>query len=136
MNKIVVLLISLILFGCSNKREQWHQLENIGNYPKHYQKIVENYLSVLLEEPESVIYERITAPTIQSLGTGYNPTVTIYGYLVCVTYNAKNSYGAYAGNKTDGLLIKNNKIIQYIESGKWGSIQVCNQSKLEQLFQI
>ncbi|MCW8878873.1 MAG: hypothetical protein OQK04_12170 [Kangiellaceae bacterium] len=74
-------------------------------------------------------------PSIQSPGTGYNPTVTIYGYLVCVTYNAKNSYGAYSGYKTDGLLIKNGEVIQHVKGGEWGNIQICNQSEPERFFQ-
>ena len=129
-----MLLTVLGIAGCSNSNSHLLNLNNYGSYPRDYQKLAKSFVSTLSEEPESIKYRNITEPSMQSLSTGYEQTITIYGYLVCVTYNTKNSYGIYIGYNTDGLLIKNSEVIKHIKGGEWNGLQICNDSELGQYF--
>lgn len=95
-----------------------------GFYPENYEVIVRNYYNKTLKDPESVKYQGITSPQKYWVSKRFQDTS--YGYLVCVTLNAKNSYGGYVGYNTDGILIKNGSIIQVFPKGMWGiETRVC-----------
>lgn len=95
-----------------------------GSYPENYEAIIRNYYNKVLKDPESVKYQGITSPQKYWFGSRFRaPT---YGFLVCATLNAKNSYGGYVGYKTDGFMIKNGSVIQVFQEGLWGTnVRVC-----------
>ena len=43
---------------------------------------------------------------------------SVYGYLTHCKYNAKNSFGAYVGEKTEAFIISNGQLLQ-IYPGDW-----------------
>jgi hypothetical protein len=94
-----------------------------GIYPSNYEAVVKEFYSNILKDPYSAEYRNITGP--KKFWLSDRSKGSRYGYLVCVTINAKNSYGAYVGYKTDGLLIRNDSVIQYLEKGVWFAQQMC-----------
>jgi len=76
-------------------------------YPDDYEQIAKDALH--LKDPYSAVYERITNPIRYHNFEEYirNPRRSPFlaGHLVCVTVNAKNSYGAYTGYSTYGVVI-------------------------------
>lgn len=79
---------------------------DFGVYPNNYEKIAKDSLN--LKDPYSVIYQKITKPVRYHNFGEYinNPRFPfLAGHLVCVTLNAKNSYGGYVGYTTFGVII-------------------------------
>lgn len=80
-----------------------------GEYPQNYKSIVQDHLKKTLKDPYSAKVEYLNEPTKQwHAAFGREPQ---YGYVVCANVNAKNSYGAYVGEKLNIFLIKNGDII-------------------------
>ncbi len=92
------------LAGCAQPSAE--ELSNLdyGFFPDDYESVTKSYLEATLKDPASVIYREISHPKqawIKSIGSPMTA-----GYLVCYTYNAKNSYGGYVGFHRDAILIK------------------------------
>ena len=116
MKPIPTLILAGTLFGCAHlptPEEIAHA--DYGPFPDNYEQIVKIYYSSVLKDPNSAIYKEITSPRTWALGNRLEGAK--FGYLVCVTLNAKNSYGGYVGYKTDALLIRNSAVIEYIQNG-------------------
>ncbi len=124
MKNIVIGLLFVMLAGCASfPTEQEAAVADYGSYPDSYEQIVKSFYNRTLKDPSSVQYRRISTPKTTWLGNRF--TGVRYGYLVCVTLNAKNSYGAYVGFDTDGFLIRNGSIIEYVNKGIWFERQIC-----------
>jgi hypothetical protein len=92
---------------------------NYGKVPKDYKKRIQDYWDRTLKDPSSLKVKQITKPkkgyVLDSIEKphGYdlysdhifNP---IYGWTVCATYSAKNSYGGYTGFKTAKYFFNSN----------------------------
>lgn len=116
--------MALLVAGCVAKITQ-EEINNAdyGQYPANYEQIVKDYYGNIAKDPDSLKYREITEPQ-KSFYNSFGDRK--FGYMSCVTVNGKNSYGAYVGYKTDGLLIHNGKVIQYIQdvpryNNLWGS---------------
>jgi hypothetical protein len=73
---------------------------NYGKLPNNYQKMIKDYLAIFLKDPYTAVYEFNNKPVkgyIQDLAIRKGHPV--FGWLVNFNYNAKNSYGAYAGKE-------------------------------------
>jgi len=118
------IIVVAFLVGCAGlpTQEEIASADH-GSYPNNYEDIVKSYYARVLKDPYSVKYESISTP--QRYWVGNRIEGATFGYLVCVTLNAKNSYGAYVGYETDGLIIKNGLVIKYIEKGRWGDKMIC-----------
>lgn len=69
-----------------------------GTAPSTHEETVRAYLRANLKDPYSVMDLSISAPFFSNCAVGiYGP---FWGWRVDVSYNAKNSYGAYVGLKT------------------------------------
>ena len=79
---------------------------DFGAYPENPEPIIKAYMARALKDPYSVRYHGFSKPKKWWIG-GVGRTKVVYGYRVCVTYNAKNSFGAYVGSKTAFFLIRN-----------------------------
>jgi hypothetical protein len=88
-----------------------------GPYPDNYETLVRDYYARALVDPDSVQYRRITEPAVIDWGRRRHPN---YAYLVCVTYNARNRMGGYAGYTTSAFIIKDGAIIDYREGSPSG----------------
>ncbi len=68
-----------------------------GTAPTSYESTVRNYLRANLKDPYSMMDLSISSPALGSCAVGvYGP---FWGWRVEVSYNAKNSYGAYVGQR-------------------------------------
>lgn len=124
MKHVLVALLVSLLAGCvSLPSQQEAATADHGAYPTDYVRIVHNYYDNILKDPSSAQYRAITTPVTGWVGDRFSGAK--YGYIVCVTLNAKNSFGAYIGFQTDGLLIRNGAVIQYIQKGNWFGHQMC-----------
>jgi hypothetical protein len=77
-----------------------------GAFPSDYEKIVKNDLEPHLIDPESVRYRSISTPR-KHWEWWNSMRAYMYGYSVCVSYNAKNRMGGYTGFTTDVYFIRN-----------------------------
>lgn len=122
--KLLLLICSTILVGCvSLPSEQEIASADYGQFPNNHEAIVKDYYATALKDPDSVKYRSISSPRKTWLGDRINGAQ--FGYLVCVTYNAKNSFGAYVGYGTDGLLIRNGSVIIAVPKGDWWGRNIC-----------
>lgn len=113
-----------LLGGCASlPSPQEAANADYGQYPSDYEQIAHNYYEMIAKDPSSLQYRSITVPRQFWLGNRF--TGAQYGYLVCVTVNAKNGFGGYVGFETDALLIRNGTVIQYLQRGDWFGRQMC-----------
>lgn len=94
-----------------------------GSYPDNHESIVKGFYALGLKDPESVRYGSITRPQPYVLASRID--AAIYGHLVCVTYNAKNSYGAYTGFSTDALILRNGYVEKHLKDSMWYANRIC-----------
>jgi len=110
-----VLALVGALTGCATppSAEELAHLD-YGAYPDNYEQLIRAYFDRGLKDPSSLqISGGIPAPT-QSWQKFMGSLKA--GYRTCVTYNAKNSFGAYTGYTTTYFLIKDGRIIDAIEN--------------------
>lgn len=122
----VVAAFSVFISGCATMPTP-EQAANAdyGSYPSNYESIVKNYYNSILKDPGSANFQHISSPEKRWYGGNFMPAK--YGYLVCASVNAKNSYGGYVGYSTDGLFIRNGYVIDYFQNGmKLGTKLFCN----------
>ena len=122
--KLYFVFIAIAFSGCASlpTAEDASRADH-GTYPVEYELIVKRYYERSLKDPESARYKGISVPKPYWLGNRLSGSE--YGYLVCATLNAKNSYGAYVGYQTDGFLIKNGDIVKVVPKGNWFGKQIC-----------
>ena len=124
MKNIVIGLLFVTLAGCASfPTEQESAVADYGSYPDNYEQIVKSFYNRTLKDPSTAQYRWISSPKTTWLGNRF--TGVRYGYLVCVTLNAKNSYGAYIGFGTDGFLIRDGSVIEYVSKGIWFERKIC-----------
>lgn len=92
-----------------------------GQYPSNFEELVKQWGAANLKDPDSARYTRISKPRKEYLVANLKPA---FGYSVCATINAKNSYGGYSGNQTYWFMIRDGKIerAQNIDSGFPGKV--------------
>lgn len=95
-----------MLSGCATKPTPGEMASaDYGSYPDAYQTIIQNYMGHLLKDPYSARYEYLNQP---KKGWARGP---IFGYVVCVNVNARNSYGGYTGAQPSYFMIHDDRII-------------------------
>src|ERR1044072_1753603 len=91
-----------------------------GAYPDNYEEVIKGYFAASLKDPSSVIYNAISKPQKEFTIKGRVPVdpknEALYGYSSCVSFNAKNSYGGYVGNRIFWFLIHNGEIVNVIDT--------------------
>lgn len=111
MKKLLVCAIALSLFACARVTPEEIKNADYGTYPNNYESIVKGYFDQVAKDPDSLKYREISKPRksfVNDFGTHK------FGYMSCATVNGKNSYGAYVGYKTTGILIKDGQIIHVV----------------------
>ena len=99
MNKAVLLTpLVLALTGCAGQGlMNTNTPADAGNRPVDYEKSIHNHLKNVLKDYDSLKDLNIRRPLLRSCGVG------IYGqfhaWRSTVSFNAKNSFGAYVGVK-------------------------------------
>lgn len=97
------LLILLMLSACvqpgPDKKPASDKLI-YGAMPAEYEAIIMSYLNNTLKDPDSIKNFAIQEPRKGSVWGGmFNGFKREARWYVCFTYNAKNSYGGYTGQK-------------------------------------
>lgn len=120
---LAILLLGA-LSGCTSlPTPEQISTADYGQYPENYEQIAKGFYNFTLKDPDSAQYRGISTPYRTYLGSRLEATQ--YGWLTCVTLNAKNSFGAYTGYSTDGLLINNGTVIRHVPKGNWWGKQIC-----------
>ncbi len=117
MNKIATaFLTALAIAGCASAPSADEvRRADYGVYPSAYRDAVKTYYGQVLKDPDSLLIRDYGDPHTFWYGSRFQKAR--YGYLVCVTYNAKNSYGGYVGYKTDGLFFHDGVIVDVFQNG-------------------
>jgi hypothetical protein len=82
-----------------------------GPFPENYEQMVKNNLNASLKDPYSVQELTITRPIQTSLWTGIARSGSVQAWATCVTYNAKNSFGAYVGKRSYTYFIREGEFV-------------------------
>lgn len=82
---------------------------DVGRYPENYETIVKDWASNNLKDPQSAVFKGISKPRKEFIYAQCKP---VFGYTVCATINAKNSYGGYTGNKVYWMMIKDGVVLR------------------------
>lgn len=90
-----------------------------GESPTDYQSSIKGYMASTLKDPESARYEFGSQPVKAWHGRG---GVRYYGYAVCASVNAKNSYGGYTGPKKSYFFLRGTDVIDAYHSGESGGV--------------
>jgi hypothetical protein len=83
-----------------------------GKYPTDYEAIVKSWFDTKLKDPDSAKYKSISKPRKEHAIVNQFRKEAVYGYSVCATVNAKNSYGGYTGYTTQWFLIRDGSIVR------------------------
>lgn len=83
-----------------------------GAYPSHYEDTVKAWIAGNLKDPDSVRYRRISRPRQEHAIVNQFRREAVYGYSVCVEYNARNSFGGYGGFETQWFLLRDGQIVR------------------------
>lgn len=110
MKKVILMVAFLIFGGCSTFTPEQLAAADYGSYPTNYENIVKQYFEMRLKDPASVMYRGMTTPKKWHSSVPFYGTK--FGYIVCVSMNAKNSLGGYTGFISRALLIRNGEVIE------------------------
>lgn len=103
-------LLLVLLLGACVTPQTGQTVITAGPQPSEAQSItaIKKYLERELKDPDSLKQFRVTSGPEQI--SWYRGLVhgggNAQGWLYCFEYNAKNSYGAYTGVKTDGVVLR------------------------------
>lgn len=94
--------------ACANPPPTAEELAraDYGSPPTDYKRTIATFLAQNLKDPPSAPVEFLNPP--KNAWTNWSREL-IVGYGVCVSVNARNSYGAYTGTKLYYFLIKNDR---------------------------
>lgn len=109
-------VLALLLSGCGTPSVQRvpepipvvdTRNADYGPYPSNHEALVRSWAAENLKDPESARFGKISQPRKEYMFHNSQP---FFGYSVCASINAKNSYGGYTGSQVVWVLIRDNKI--------------------------
>tara|TARA_R110000824_G_scaffold63944_2_gene167547 strand:- start:2710 stop:3108 length:399 start_codon:yes stop_codon:yes gene_type:complete len=101
MKKLVLGWFLVALTACGTQNVDISTTASIPNKPLYSETTVRGYLKDLLKDPDSMKAFEISEPRLgKYYGGMFNGFKTVPSWYVCYGYNAKNSYGGYAGFKS------------------------------------
>jgi len=104
----------LLLTGCETAdvgpsqaelKAQW-DAQNV--MPQNYKQDLLAFLRTYLNDPSHVRDAAVSQPVLKTVGPGQR-------YIACVRYNARNSDGKYAGEKTGAAIYVSGKLDQFLD---------------------
>jgi hypothetical protein len=90
-----------------------------GRYPDNYKEVIQDYMSRVLIDPNSVMYSEWRGP---SKGYFQDYGKTFWGYRVCVEVNAKNRMGGYTGRQTHLFIVNDGRVIHSEGGFRYGTV--------------
>jgi len=82
---------------------------DVGEKPTNYKELLESSTKAMLKDPDSAKFSNFTEPKKEVMVAN---TDFVYGYSICFSVNAKNSYGGYVGNQLYWGFIRNGKVLR------------------------
>ncbi len=111
MKRLIAVLAVAILGGCAMPPTAPTAKEitgaDYGPEPENYKELITAYMLNQLKDPDSAKFEFNKPPAKAWFGYGDK----IFGWGVCATVNAKNSYGGYTGKQGSYFVIKDGAIV-------------------------
>lgn len=83
-----------------------------GRYPSNYEAIIKSWYAQNLKDPDSVKFGRISKPRKEVVVVDQLANKALYGYSVCASANAKNSYGGFTGQKPHWFFIRDGLVVR------------------------
>ncbi len=121
-----IMAATIISTGCAPKPPSQTAITNAnyGTLPDDYQQQVKKHMSAVLKDPESARY------TFETPFKGYSQDGSmsstnggvIYGYILGVQVNAKNSYGGYTGNQLYVFMFSNGVMYETTMNFRYGRV--------------
>jgi hypothetical protein len=81
-------------------------------YPNNYVSIIKAWYAENLKDPDSAKFNKISKPQKEHAIENQFQRLALFGYSVCATVNAKNSFGGYTGSKVRWFLIRNGVVVR------------------------
>ena len=110
--RLFALALFVLVAGCATAPTQEELARaDFGAFPENHNATIRDYLRSFLKDPASAQYSHVRGP--ERVWSSYFGPV-MYGYFVCASINAKNSFGGYTGSKLHFFLIRNGSVVQHI----------------------
>ncbi len=109
--RLAILSSILVLSACGTPGHGFlntNQPSDAGQAPTDYRPRIGTYLHAVLKDPESIRDVSVSEPYLASCSVGIYGAYN--GWRVQVSYNAKNSYGAYVGLRTSYFWFHNENL--------------------------
>ena len=111
-----LLLTSAVLAGCTTElgptqselRANW-DAQNV--FPQNYKTDLLAFLRTYLNNPVGIRSASVSAPVLKKAGPGER-------YVVCITYNARDTFGKYTGPKEAVAVFVSGKLDRFAELGR------------------
>ncbi len=109
--KLLLTIIGIaVLTGCASVSSKELAAADFGPYPTEHENIIKNYAARTLKDPYSAVYQFGTprkgvAQDGIALGGKKH-----FGWIVPVTINAKNDFGAYTGERSHYFFIAEGQV--------------------------
>jgi hypothetical protein len=97
--------------SCAHPSLEERERADYGPYPIKYQETILSVLQLVLKDPDSAKVEFLRGPSPLWLRVF---TQGQYGYGVCASVNAKNSFGGYTGRQLYVFLLRDNQVVRII----------------------
>ena len=119
MNRTVLILLSVTLAGCvAQTTSPAPSLSAADIVPSNYKEWIVDAMFSRLKDPYSIRSSEISAPDMGFIGLLRG----VSGAVVCVRYNAKNSFGAYTGISSSAFIFADGRLADAI----WDNPIACN----------
>jgi len=122
MKKTFGIFLIAILLGCSPSgptpplESGWRPdtvNADYGQYPSNYESVIKQWYMANLKDPNSATFVGFTDPQKDHAIKNQFEKTAMFGYSVCASVNAKNSYGGYTGAQTKWFLIRNGTVVTH-----------------------
>lgn len=112
--KVFTLLITFsftaTLTGCATAPTPQEQMDAYyGPEPESFESIIKDYMRLRLKDPSSAVYEFSGRPSKMWAGGGLAGKRE-FGWGICTSINAKNSFGGYTGAKKYFFIIRDDMV--------------------------
>ena len=122
----LVVASSITMVGCAPKPPSQVAISsaNYGTLPNDYQQKIKNHMASILKDPESARYAFEPPFKGYSQDGSLAPTSggVMYGQIVGVQVNAKNSYGGYTGNQLYVFMFSNGMMYDTTANFQFGRV--------------
>lgn len=122
---------SLLLAGCLSTGGAYKvDVEDYGPPPTRAESTVREYYQRVLRNPAGISNQYVSAAEKVWLGSTLGRPG--HGYVVCTTFDYVASEGASAIAMKDGIVIRDDTVVQRLEACEWNWKYLCSRTKPEE----